>query len=180
MILNSDFKYVINSRTELIMPEYDQYGNLYSHVKEGDYSFLVKMSPKQLLDYSMMYYGSSLLGGLQTSKFIFGKVRILPLLICEQLDLFFFPTHSINNDKCIWFSLSHVWRIKEIDHESAEVILYSGHSIIVHVSKSRLKNRKIQASHLRYTIQSRLEKTKTFLYLSNKKYIKEEDEGEQY
>lgn len=62
-------------------------------VVDGDYMFLVAMTPVQLIDKSLICYGSNFQGAFKSSQQLLGKHRKkYPIKIDAALDIWLFPT----------------------------------------------------------------------------------------
>src|SRR4051794_30948006 len=100
--------YLINEKTGLLIGDYYTNGALYTKVIEGMEIFLVAMSPVQLIDKSLLQYGSSFIGALSSSKEVLGEMYMYPIKISSSLDIWLFPSKSYKKSNCIWFVLNHI------------------------------------------------------------------------
>lgn len=151
-------KYVINPCTVIIKGFGDHKGHLYSKVTEGGEEFIVTMSPKGLINSSLLYYCSSLKGAIDGSRSILGNISMLPIMINPELDIFLFPSCSPNRPDCIWMSLYHVQRSEKSKPHQTRVDLSFGHSIVIDMKRSRFELKKQRAMQLRYINSERSEK----------------------
>lgn len=156
--------YIITTNTIAILPEYDNFGNLYARILEGSYSFLVKMSPLEVIENSIYHYGHSLAGARTAARLAIGNIDMVPIKISCCLDIYWFPTQSPSCDKNIWFSLKHIIRTEELTRNQAIVYLEYGHTITVATSASRFKNKESNGLRLRKVYDDRKKKNKHISY----------------
>ncbi|MBM7691604.1 competence protein ComK [Peribacillus deserti] len=157
--------YIINQDTVLIKSEFDSNGYHCSQVIQGKDTFLVRQKPSEILDYSMMHYGTSdLQGGIRTARYLLGNISMCPISVCSQLDFYWFPLYSPKNEKCIWLSRSHVLKPEKLSPFKTRVHLKFGHSFEVDIKISRFKEKYGRATDLKLTIQERTKKVVTYFY----------------
>ncbi|WML43895.1 competence protein ComK [Neobacillus sp. PS3-40] len=144
--------HVINENTVLFTGEYDKWGNLCTRVIEGVNSFVVNESPVDQIDKTLLNYGSSFSGALQGSKHILGPMKMYPIKINENKDIWLFPTKSFKKKNCVWFNLYHVIRTKAQGVQKTEVLTTFGHSFIINMKESAFNNKRQKAQQLREII----------------------------
>ena len=83
--------YVLKYESILVLPRRDEHGNLFSVVIEIDGPVDVDVSPTELIDFNLRYYGSSLQGARDGAMTILGKVKMNPVTISERLNLYWLP-----------------------------------------------------------------------------------------
>jgi competence protein ComK len=147
--------YLIKPNTVLVAAERSQKGRIYSRVIEGKKTFLVAMSPKTIMDYSLHYYCSSLPGAIEGARSILGNISMPPILISSRLDICWFPCVSAERNDCIWFSLSHVQKTEKLNTKQTKVSLNYGHSIVLDMKRSRFELKRQRASQLSYISSER-------------------------
>ncbi len=146
------------------LPKYDEYGNCNTIVMESNNTVEALSSPTELVDFSLRYYGSSLRGAGDGSRFVLGNITKYPVLMCERLDLYWFPSKSPKLRDCIWFALHHVQSYSAYDKTKTKVIFSNGSSILVEVSASAFETRIQRTYSLRYIIE---ERSKFTFFLAN-------------
>ncbi|WP_026693014.1 competence protein ComK [Peribacillus kribbensis] len=156
--------YIINPDTVLIKSEFDSLGNHCSRVIQGRESFLVKEKPADILNNSMLYYGSNLPGGIQSTKSKLGNISMCPVVVCSQLNIYWFPLYSPKSEKCIWLAFTHVGRPEKLSPLKTRVNLRFGHSFELNMKISRFKAKHNQAAELRYITEERNQKGLVYYY----------------
>ncbi|MBS4206633.1 competence protein ComK [Bacillus sp. FJAT-50079] len=157
--------YIIKPRTAALIPKFDTLGNPITQVIEETKSFLVKMTPLEVIKHSIIYYGNDYAGAKKASKLILGGVDMAPVQICGDLDMYWFPSHSPSKEHCIWFALTQIRDIMFQAKTETKVLLKFGHSITVVSSTKRFRKKIHLARELQTTLQNR---KKEITYVSNK------------
>ncbi|MDQ0207004.1 competence protein ComK [Alkalicoccobacillus murimartini] len=99
-------EYDINSETLSMQPNRDiEYVTI---VKEENTTYLVKKTPRQLLEAACLLNGSSYLGRIEYIRKLLGLRNKVPVLISERQSIIAGPTHSPTHPDCVWFFASHV------------------------------------------------------------------------
>ncbi|MDP4086524.1 MAG: competence protein ComK [Bacillota bacterium] len=136
--------YTINHRTVLLSGENDC-----TRVIEGENAFLVKMTPLEMINKSLLRNGTSLRGALRSSKFILGPMNLFPIKVSTSQGIFLFPLKS---DKTMWFSLNHILSINSKGFQQTEVHLSFGHSLLLNVEAKMVTHKMYKAEELRKEI----------------------------
>ncbi|WP_187118827.1 competence protein ComK [Bacillus marasmi] len=159
--MKSRGNYLINEHTVCIEGRNDEQNQPYSCVIEGDQSFVVNMSPVEIIDYSLQYYCSSLKGACEGSKSVLGNISMLPLVIYAPLDLYWFPCFSPYRSDCTWFALRNIRNYEALDQKTTIVHMKYGHTICLAMKRDRFERKWQRATHLRYITEARIEKAST-------------------
>ena len=134
-------KSVITPGTSMVYPHFDDEGKLGAVLlKDGDFVH-VDLSPTDVVDLSMQFYGTSLRGGIDGGKAFIGKIHMSPVMVNERLDIYLFPSHSPTSAQCVWFSLSHVLTFLPIDKNHTKVIFRDGNEFVVNCSYTVFQGR---------------------------------------
>ena len=166
--------YVIKQNTVALKPEFDFSGNLLTRVIEGFSTFLVKMSPLQVMEHSAAYYGHCLKGATNAAKLILGRIDMAPVKISGSLGLYWFPTMSPTNKNCAWLSLSHYKNAKPKSRKETKVFMKFGHKITIKGNVKRFKLKVHRARELESTMEDRhSEKTYFSIEPQGLLYLKE-------
>lgn len=173
--------YIINEKTVMFGGVYSEYGELFTRVIEEDEIILVAMSPLKLIDKSLLQFGSSFIGAKQSSKELLGPMYIFPIKICDQLDIWIFPTKSPKKHNCVWFALNHVHRTKSLGNGKTEVTLSYGHTILINMKESAFIKKRRMTEELKENITKNTSSASNYL-LEPKKglYIIEESDINKY
>lgn len=135
--------YEINKETLIIYPhEKDK-----SLVKEISSEYIISLSPIKIINESCLYFGSSYLGRLQSTKRLFGYSKKVPIIIEESNNIIFFPIESPRLSSCVWVSLNN---IKEYyrKNDKTKVIFYCGKEEILPISYFSFDNQILRANRL--------------------------------
>ncbi|EKN69268.1 competence transcription factor [Neobacillus bataviensis LMG 21833] len=172
------YDYLINEKTVLFYGVLYENGELFTHVIDQDDEFLVAMSPVQLIDKSLISYGSSIKGALHSSAQLLGKNhRMYPIKIDACLDIWLFPTKSYKNETCIWFALNHVKRILPLGIKFTKVCLSYGHTIEIVMRESAFREKRLTAEELKEKITTNTKNSMNFMVEPKKGFVIKEEKG---
>jgi competence protein ComK len=173
--------YLMNEKTVLLSSEYDQNGKFITKVIEGKEVFLVDLSPVKLIDKSLINYGSSFKGALESSKDLLHPMKTYPIKISRSLDIWIFPAKSYDNEKSIWFVLNHINDYQAKGTEHTEVFLSCGHTIKIDMKLRTFRTKLHNARELREQILQNYKNSMTISYEPEKGfYIVEDKKGYKY
>lgn len=148
--------YIMNSETMLYIPEYDSCGKLCTRVMERNSEYVSTLTPTQLMDFNLRYFGSSLRGAFDGSKMILGKLNKNPIIVHERFNILWFPSKSHLHPECFWFAVHHIEDYFAVDKRRTKVIFINGKDVIVDVSIKAFEYR-IQRSYLlKYRLEKRI------------------------
>jgi competence protein ComK len=172
-------KYVIKPETVLIAAELMTNNILFSRVIEGEYTFVVRKPPIDIVEESLHYYCSSLRGAFEGTRSILGNISMPPIMIYTPLDICWFPSSSPYRTDCIWFSLKHVINCEKLQPKKIKVNLHFGHSIEMDMKKERFETKLQRASQLRYICHQRSTKPPSHSFGQKKGFymVKESTNG---
>ncbi|CEG22050.1 Competence transcription factor [Planococcus massiliensis] len=154
MRMNRDF--AITRETMMILPNYTN-GELRSLVCRTDKYVEVAKPPYQLIDYNLLYRGTSLRGAMEGSNDVLGKITMHPIIIDYDHEIILFPCKSPFRKDCIWFSLRHVYATEGLKNKQTLVTLSNGSTIVVDISLETFENKLRKAYELRFKMDVRRE-----------------------
>lgn len=173
------FNYLINGKTVLFYGVLYENGEQFTHVVDGDEKFLVPMSPIKLINKSLLSYGSSFKGALESSKDQLGESKkMYPIKIDGSLDIWLFPTKSYKKDNCVWFALNHVRNSEPKGVKFTRVLLNYGHSIDMVMKVSAFREKRNTAKDLKDRITNNKNTSLTFFEEPKKGFMMVEKNGE--
>jgi competence protein ComK len=174
-------EYLINEKTVLLTGEYDGNGKLITRVIDGEETFLVDLSPAQVIDENLLRIGSDLRGALLSSKKLLGPMYMYPINVNSHIGIYLLPTQSLKKRNCVWFSLMHMKNTQALGVKKTKVQTSYGHIIVIDMKKSAFNNRLQIAKDLREMVIKNSNSPLTF-YLEPKKgfYISEDSEANKY
>ncbi|MDV6376956.1 competence protein ComK [Sporosarcina sp. GW1-11] len=146
---------VITPSTSVIYPNYDGNGKLCAIVLRNGALVRVGVSPTNIVDLSLRYYGSSLRGAIDGAKTILGEISMSPVVVSEVLNLYWFPSKSPSSDDCVWFALAHIYTYKGVDKDRTRVILRDGTSFTIDSSYYSFTQKYQRACMLKNILESR-------------------------
>ncbi|GKV57365.1 hypothetical protein NCCP2222_33120 [Sporosarcina sp. NCCP-2222] len=163
---------VMNSETIMFVPEWKDDGSLRTIVVRTEGKMLVDMSPTDLMDAVLRYYGSSLKGAKDGTRTILGDISMQPVVVSEKLGLYSFPSISPANPECIWFLHHQIYSYTAIDKKKIVVEMMNGTKITVETSHRSFDWKVKQASHLRCQMEGRpayqVKETQVSYYINKK------------
>lgn len=163
--------YLITPKTSALF-SYFYNGYEYSQVLERKRTFLVRQSPNEIVEKSLIYTGrGDLEGATKTSRQILKKKYKLPVALSPQNDIVLIKCKSTNQEGTVWIISSHIDDIQRYQNRQTIVHITDGHSFTVDRQTDRLQTTRTQATFLRETLLEREhfepEKKMTFLYEKN-------------
>ncbi|MBD7984570.1 competence protein ComK [Sporosarcina sp. Sa2YVA2] len=147
-------EYRLDEDALALIPEYRD-GRQFTKVLCRNGTVLVEGTPENILNATLLYYGTSLRGARDGTKSILGDIKRIPILMNETLGLYWFPITSPAKPGCIWLALNNIISYEEIDETHTKVWMNGGSFIIVPISKSLLASRIQRAYNLRFEIEGR-------------------------
>lgn len=170
-------QYIINPKTVVIIPKFDELGRLCSSVIEGDQTFLVKQTPKQIIEQSIQYYGHTLKGAIEGAREALGNVSAAPVKVSGKLGMYWFPHKSSTHDDCVWFAIDHINNFFAASKDTTKVILSDGHDITIDINYSRFEKQVSRARNLKNIHEGRTNGNKNYLSSQKKGYQIIKDPG---
>lgn len=167
--VNTVDHYIINQKTIMLTGEYDNYGNLFTKVIEGNHCILVKQSPLKLISDTMHYYGHNLKGAIEGAQSILGKIQMCPIMVSSEQDICLFPHKSPMHADCIWFSYKHVIQARTEEGYTL-VELSNGHFLKIKIRLYSFNHKKQNAGDLRRILQDRSKSTVALYFKPRKEY----------
>ncbi|WP_251551238.1 competence protein ComK [Neobacillus muris] len=144
------YEYLINGNTVLFYGKLNENGEMYTVAVEGEEMFMVAMSPIQLIDRSLIRYGSSFKGALKSSSMLLGEnKKMYPIKMDASLDIWLFPSQSYKKDNCVWFALNHVKNTQALGQKFTLVYLSYGHQFEIAQRESSFRNKRQTAKDLK-------------------------------
>lgn len=149
-------KYEINSNTAAILPFHDK--GLFSRVLEVEQEYVVTLSPKEIIENSCEYYGSSYDGRTKGTKAITGISHKPPIAIDPLNKIYFFPTHSPKRTQCAWISHRYVEEHGKIDSYKVIVTFANNMTIQLPISYNSFESQLHRTAYLRTKLLQRMKK----------------------
>ncbi|MDF2556614.1 MAG: hypothetical protein K0R71_442 [Bacillales bacterium] len=126
--MNIKSNYVINVCTAAILPEFKKEGAKALVIETND-QFYVSKSPSQIVENSLLQYGSNLSGARRSSQHFLGQIRRPPIMICSKLDIFFYTSTAMKNHEAVWISAAHTKQIKNMHNKRSRICFLNGDHI---------------------------------------------------
>ncbi|MGN7385483.1 competence protein ComK [Sporosarcina sp. SAFN-015] len=146
-------KYIVNDKTSIILPEFDENGNLLSVVMEETDMFKVNIEPTDLIDFSLRRYGSSLRGARDGARTLLGEISMPPIVLNLSKSVYWFPSMSPDKKDCVWLAANHVKEYEAIDKKQMKVVLNHGSEVILDWSQYSFEKRYLRAFMLKHKIE---------------------------
>jgi competence protein ComK len=149
-------RHLINEKTVLLTGEYNDRGELWSRVIEGEETFLVRKSPITVIEETLLHLGSNFLGARRSAKYLLMPTRMHPISVNPQMGILLFPTKNMKCHCNIWFSLIHVKTTNPVGINQIEVLTSFGHTILIDMSLRAFNNKRQKAVQLQEAITNNL------------------------
>ena len=144
--------YEITFDTQIILP----IDSGSSRIIEKNETYVLNVTPMQILEHSCEYFGSSLDGRKEGTKKLLGITHKSPIIVEESRKIIFFPTTSPNRDDCIWINLEKINRYYKSSQKKSIIEFKNGDIIEFDVSIGSLTNQILRASRLKYILEERI------------------------
>lgn len=125
----------------------------------GEREYEVSAPVNEILDYSCKFFGSSLVGRLEASKFLLGACYKLPIILEEKNSIIMFPTHAYKNKNCCWISFNNVKAYFKFGY-SVKVQFFNGKTIYLPISYESFETQIFRSTKLLLTLEKRVEKNR--------------------
>ena len=160
-------EYEINPNTMIIMPI--QYGSkIYSQVWELEDIIVSPFKPIDIIKTSCKFFGSSYEGRKEGTTQLTGITHKAPITVDPTNFIYFFPTTSASNSKCIWISLEHIQYHKRADAKNTQVVFKNNQHLSIPISSNSFNNQLLRTALLKNTLISRIEESeRKALYFIN-------------
>lgn len=171
--------YLINEKTVLFYGKFNENGELFTFVIEGDDRFLVSMPPEKLINKSLIRYGGNFKGALESSRELLGENRkMYPIKINASMDIWIFPTKSYKNVNCVCFVLNHVKNTKSMGTKQTKVFLSNGHEFDIIMRETSFRNKRSVTSDLRDIITNNTQQSVNYVVIPQNRFIVIEHKGQ--
>lgn len=147
-------EYAINRDTVMVLPHYNN-GYLHSLICRRDGYVQADKSPFNLIDYNLLYRGTSLRGAMEGANNVLGNVSMHPIVVDYEKEIILFPCKSPFREDCVWFSLRHVYASENYKEKHTLVTLSNGSTIIVDISKQVFDKKMRKAYELQFKMHAR-------------------------
>lgn len=144
--------YEITFDTQVILPM----DSKSSKIIENNESYVVNVTPMQILEHSCEYFGSSFDGRREETKKLLGITHKSPIIVEESRKIIFFPTTSPDRNDCIWINLEKISRYYKSSQKKSIIEFKNGDIIEFDVSIGSLTNQILRASRLKYILEERI------------------------
>ena len=124
-------------------------------------TFLVNQSPINIIRNSCQYFGSSYLGRINGTKNMTGITIKQPIIIEESRNIIYFPTVSPRLNNCIWLSLKHISKYKELNGKSL-IEFENGQNLLIDISYGSFDNQYLRATKLDSILNKRKNEYKNY------------------
>jgi len=142
--------YEINKDTLAVVP-FSKYKTI---IYENHDCFIVELKASKIMDKSCRFFGSSFEGRQKGTTSLTGLTYKVPIVVCEEENIIFFPTSSPRLKDCAWFSLNNINRYFD-KKEKTMVEFINNETLETPVSYNILNNQILRASRLDSTIRKR-------------------------
>lgn len=153
-LIKKNQEYAVNVMTMIIKPMHDE-DQLCSRIIQQDGEFLSPFKPSNVIKMNCLDNGSSFEGTVSGSRHLLGGYQKVPVMICSENQIYFFPTASPEHADCIWINPLHIQHYKKFDKKTTLVIFKNNQSMKIPVSL--------------YTFHNQYQRTLSLMNLKNQK-----------
>ena len=146
--------YEITFDTQVILPM----DSKSSKIIENNESYVVNVTPMQILEHSCEYFGSSFDGRREGTKKLLGITHKSPIIVEESRKIIFFPTTSPEKEECIWINLDKIDKYYKKTNKTSEILFKNGDKVEFDVSIGSLTNQILRATRLKFILEERINK----------------------
>lgn len=172
-------EYEINSFTVLVMPI--TYGSkVFSKIYEFDEECVSPFRPIDIIRESCEFFGSSFEGRKDGTRKLVGFTHKVPIAISPPNNIYFFPTTSPENPRCIWVAHDHVVSYKKGEQNSTIVHFKNNQCMQLPISSSSFQNQVIRTMMLQSKLSQRIEDTKKAVPTKKTKVLESAENPESY
>lgn len=125
----------------------------------GERDYKLEGCVMDAIEYGCCFYGSSFAGRVEGSKFLLGSFYKLPIIMEEESETIFFPTHSYRHAKCSWIALGKIHEYVKCGY-NVKIVFNNGKTLILPVSYDSLETQIFRATKLLLTLKHRKEKNR--------------------
>ncbi|MGN1402207.1 MAG: competence protein ComK [Bacillus sp. (in: firmicutes)] len=169
--------FLIGPDTLLLKAEYRKNGYLHTIIVNGNQVIEVSKPPLDVINDTLLQYGSSLAGAKEAAKHHMGNKYTLPLALHGGIILF--PVESPSRDTCIWLVLNNVTEIIRTGYRVCDLVFKNGLSYSLPTNGNRLRGKRITAMEYQEKLRSNLEEA-SFLFKQTPKPSRLREEKGRY
>ncbi|MGM9923253.1 MAG: competence protein ComK [Bacillus sp. (in: firmicutes)] len=148
--------YLIVQTTIVLIPWFAAHGELFSIIIEGELKFMVRKSPRKIIEESLLSYGSEWKGALKAAKHNLGDHYMPPIKISGLHGLYFIPDQSPYNPGCSFISLHHVVGTQAAE-KSTSILLQGGHRITIKMKEKSFREKWNRAKEYKQKMEQKRE-----------------------
>ncbi|WLR42869.1 competence protein ComK [Bacillus carboniphilus] len=130
---------------------------LFTRIIEFEKDIYVKKSPKQVVDDSCKYFGSSYEGRRIGTKELMRITHKPPIMVDAGTNIFLFPTTSSHRSQCAWLSHHYILCYETGDYNQTLITFKNKQQLLLEMSLSSFENQLFRTAQLKSIIASRIE-----------------------
>lgn len=135
--------------------QYDEYGNVQTVVAKVGEVDILEGKPLDIIDNTLLYFGSSLRGAKEGAKAILNNASCPPLLLSKDLDLVLVPSEGYQSETCIWFILKYIVYCDQDASGNGIVVLSDGSRVQINGRREKMLKKIALATKLRDFVHNR-------------------------
>ena len=145
--------YIINEKTLALKREAKQ-----TKILELSKEKVVKEPLKEIIEYNCNINGSTFEGRRRGSSYLIGASYKPPIILDEVKEIILIPTHSSQNQNCVWLVLENIQKYYINPHHEVTVIFKNGQKLDLNVSYANFDKQVLRASRLESSLRGRKHK----------------------
>ncbi|MTT31932.1 hypothetical protein GMB86_07905 [Terrilactibacillus sp. BCM23-1] len=159
-------QYIVNPSTMALLPTDGPYGYPWTLVLETNKQYRIQSHSLKIVDKSCHNFGSSYKSNKEHVNRVMGKIKMVPVCICKELDVYLFPLYSPKQiRKCIWLSLTQIDHYHNVDGGTTQVVFRNGYSLNVDINYYSFKTKIERAHKYRDSLAAMVKKYATDEYM---------------
>lgn len=151
-------QYIINRRTKAVISIFDESDNECSMIYEGVESFMVRESPRKIVETTFNYLGMSLDGAMRVSQHILQRKMKVPVVLSAIDGIALLNCRPVSRKGSIWIVTDHIEQVRPIDRNKSIIEFKGGQSVAVLMNSKSLQNKRNEAAFLILTIMEKLKR----------------------
>ncbi|MBQ8234351.1 MAG: competence protein ComK [Bacilli bacterium] len=136
--------YIINSDTLLLIPLDEDV----CKIVEKEREIIIKTTVMDVINNSCLYFGCSLQGRIEGTKYLLNCSYKLPIVVDNHNDLIFFPTLSYTSSKCHWISFNNIESYTKKDKNNTLIKFNNQNTYVIPTTLSSFENQYFRSLRL--------------------------------
>jgi|GEM_PF-1579683 len=151
-------QFIISPKTQAVISHFDDYGNEISMIYEGSDTFIVRQSPKKIVETTFNFLGFSLDGAVRVAQHILQRKMRVPVVLSAPDGIALLNCRTVSGLGSVWIVTAHIDQIRPLAKNRTLVEFKGGQTVVVGMSQKALQDRRNEAAFLILTIAEKLKR----------------------